>query len=199
MLLAVAIAIVYAGWWLGSAYGERRAAAAIAEADSEWNRILASRPDGITVGRSFPSFPLWTASSNQVLNDLREALPRGGMAISLAGACSSCLNIAEAFCDARPLVGGGLCDVVLIVSGGDAQSISDSLTAREVNLPVFVDEQLSLFREFGVVANPTFFALDTIGVVKYIGVGMRNSEELAVLIGEYCASGAQGNPLEGGE
>jgi hypothetical protein len=160
-----------------------------AEADEEWGKHLAAKLNGIAVGHDFPSFPVWSPSGDIASNSVVELLPHGGMVVAVTGSCPACLDVASAFHKAQQQMTQGSCDVVIILSGGDPPTLLDSFREKDVDLAVYVDAQLSLFHEYGVVSNPTFFAIDSSGVVSHIGVGTRKPEELSVIMKQYCASG----------
>lgn len=192
LILVVATAV--AGWWLGSAFGERRAAETRRENNQVWSQRLAQNLVGIHVGQRFPSFPVWAADSIGLAKDVHELLPCGGLLASVSPSCNICVDIALSLDRVRRSLPTGCCSLLLILQGDTYDALVESLDQEGVILPMYRDLEQRLIREHKVNVNPTIFLIDSSGTVRHIGAGPHTHAELSQLIDQHVGSCTQHLP-----
>lgn len=195
--LAMTAATAAAAWWLGTAYAHRRIQTESAATRAEWDRMLATDTTGISVGRPFPSFRIWTTGVSPESMQIREVLPHGGVLIAVSPSCHVCIDVAGAFDEAMDALPGAACPIAVVLEGESSGALTEELHKRFSDLPFYDDPDVTLNTVYRIVENPTYFVLDENGVVLYAGFGQRSVEELIAILDTYCSPRKSSQSLEG--
>jgi len=180
-LVGITLALIL-GWWFGQVYGQQKVKTAQAESKAKWDQMTATRLVGIAVGDSFPSFPVWSLDSSGVACEVRELLPDGGLLVSVSPTCHVCVEVAVALQTACDRIQSPTADAVLLLEGESSEVLMAALKEHDVRLPVFWDVEQALFHVHKVNSNPTWFVLNSSGVLKDIGYGLSTADEFVEVL-----------------
>jgi hypothetical protein len=188
MMGAVSL-ICILGWSLGSSFGQLLVRSERAKAASDWQRALATEVDGIGVGRAFPSFPVWSTQDSRQAVDVRAIIPNGGILIAAVPSCQACTEVVRAFRQAANQSPSVACPLALVVEGEASDAFVSEVRSQFAGLQVYLDVEQTLLRAHNVTHNPTYYVLDSLGVVRYAGHGLRESDEFLLLMKTFCPCG----------
>lgn len=134
----------------------------------------------IAVGMEFPDIPLWSSDGRKPVL-IRDLLPSGGLIYYIVLECESCwepLTELDRLASSSQFAGID----VLVIAVGEADRAQTLISETELTLPVILDMQKTLAVDYGVVAFPSYFCLDSNQVVRSLGAEVRSNDRLAEVL-----------------
>jgi peroxiredoxin len=164
----VVAGFTFLGTWSGSLYGGYKTR----QAEGKWQETIRStlqerlRAD-IGIGLPFPEFWLHTAEDSEEVC-LWEVMPYGGVIVYLSATCPGRFLTLKSLLDRKAEIEHSVSPVVLIADGLP-DSLMPYIRQHNLQLPVLFDAERRLPRDYGIVFQPTYFAIDSAGILRDLG------------------------------
>lgn len=180
VFVVITVVAVVLGTTMGNLYANRRVGAERQARSTELQDYFRQNVKGIDVGKPFPNISLLSADLESTY-EAAKILPNGGLILFLSSSCEACFDAIDQLAEAAkssPHTKGRLALIVF----RDGREAERYIKDKGYDLPLYLDLEAALVRDYGIMAFPSYFVLDASGNLSAMGAFEAGKDAMTDLV-----------------